>query len=72
MQTNNSKKHHCVPIAMQWCSYGKLIVMVNTATRHGQKYQNYPQIKSQTKPLGGTARSVTEIDLTMSVKIEAQ
>ena len=47
-------------------------VVVNTATRHAQIYQKHSQTKPQSKPLGGPARSVTEIDLTISEKLEAQ
>ena len=47
-------------------------VVVNTALRHAQNYQKHSQTKPQTKPLGGPARNVTKIDLTMSVKLEVQ
>ena len=44
--------------------------MVNTATRHAKNYQKHSQTKPQSKSLGGPARSVTEIDLTMPVELE--
>ena len=46
--------------------------MVNTAKRHAQNHQKHLNTEPQTKLLGGLASSVTEIDLTMSVKLEAQ